>query len=123
MSKIALLLDRFGPHRAEVIKVLRTGLRLEISRIMKQAGSGSPLIIETLFDRCEPTFAETLHPIMEQLEKTGASYRAFELLDTQDFANADVSKLYRIDSKRLHNMIVQRKASIERLCDIDTPDV
>lgn len=118
MSKIALVLNGFGSDEADVAKILRAGLGLEMSKITQLAGSGKPLIVKKLFDRSEPTFAELLQPVLEQLEGVGASYSAFELLDTQEFSSMDPGKLYRIDSKRLRNMIATRQASIQQQIDI-----
>jgi hypothetical protein len=117
MSKVALLLGRFGSQKVEVVKIIRAGLGLEFRAITESAGSGKPVIIQTLFGRTEPTFAERLQPVLEYLEKIGVEYTAFEIPATKEFSNVDTSTLYRIDSKRLKRMIEARARSIEEQID------
>lgn len=118
MSRVALVLDHLGAKKVEIVKVLRSGLGLEFGAIAESASSGNPVIVRTLFDRAEPMFAERLQLVLEQLEQIGAEYRAYELLASQEFSEMDPSELYRIDSKRLRNMIAARAASIEEQTDL-----
>jgi hypothetical protein len=114
MSKVALKVGNLGESKAEVVKLIRKYLELEVGKILELAGSGLPLIERKLFDRAEPKFASALQAVLSDLEKLGISYEAYELLDHQGFATVERSKLFRLDATKLQNMIAAREESMRQ---------
>ena len=119
MSKVVFILEKIEENKTEVIKILRAGLGIEIGRITKLAGSGKPLVVKTLFDRSEPTFAEKLHNVFNQLDSVRAGYKAYEILDEQEFSKINPANLYQITSERLKKMIETWKNSMQEQFFLD----
>ena len=114
MPRVALIVGELGARKAEIVNVLRKKLGLELGKITSLVGSGAPLLVRTLFDRAEPSFAVDLLSVLAELERAGVQYNAYELLDSQEFGQIDAAKLYHLNSERLRNVIGTREESIRQ---------
>ena len=118
MSKVALIVGTLGESKVEVVKLLRSYLRLELWRIVELAGSGRPMIERKLFDRADPTFASSLQVVLSQLEKFRIHYDAYEILDEQPFRVGDESKFFRLDATKLRNIVDAEEESIRQQIEL-----
>lgn len=118
MSKAALIVGNLGDSKVKVVSTIRAHLGIEAVKILELSGSGHPLIVKKLFDRADAKFTSGLLVVLSDLEELGVPYEAYELLDHQEFSGMDSSKLFRLDSTKLQNMIEAREESIRQQTEL-----
>ncbi|WP_131282638.1 hypothetical protein [Blastopirellula marina] len=114
MAQIALILDDFGTMKADVLRELRTFCTSSISDVTAAVANSSPLFVRPLFSRDNPEFPERLMSFLEWLEANSLPYRSYQVLDGQDFDDANCDRYYIINALRLKNIILTRLASLEQ---------
>lgn len=114
MAKIVLVLYDVKNQKFEVLRrlgsVAATGNVVAMEAIAKQ----EPVFARRLFDRQDAEFPDKLLTLLEWLESQSLPYKAFQILDHEDFDWGNTSKYYQLDADRLRTRILTRRLSIEQ---------
>lgn len=113
MGQIAFLLDDFGSDKATTVTDIRTASGISMSDVIQAVAEKRPVLVRRLFDRKDPAFPQRLLQLLAALEGRHQSYRAYELLDGEEFDPLKADKYYTLTAERLRNMIEARSKSLD----------
>lgn len=113
MAQIAMILDSAGGKNALVVQKLRSFVPVPVAEIISAMTAQQPVFVRKLFDRKNPEFPLQLLEFMKWLESNSISYRAFQVLDHDQFESSRCNRYFAVDAEKLNAIIATRSASLE----------
>ena len=96
-----------------MIREIRIACPASVAEVTDAISHNRPVFIKQLFDRHDVSFPQRLLTLFEVMESRHCSFRAYELLDNEEFETSRTGQYYSLTTQRLRKMIAAHSASLD----------